>query len=67
MTRLSHLFCTLVICLVIFATPLLHAQSNGSLHGQVTDPSGAIVPGASVAVTAATPLERCLQEVTHWT
>ena len=51
MTRLSHLFCTFIACLVIFAAPLLHAQTKGSLHGQVTDPSGAIVPGASVQLS----------------
>jgi Carboxypeptidase regulatory-like domain/TonB dependent receptor len=49
MTRLSHLF--FIVCLVIFAAPWLHAQTKGSLHGQVTDPSGAIVPGASVQLS----------------
>jgi hypothetical protein len=51
MTRLSRLFCALAVCLAMIATPLLHAQSSGSLHGQVTDPSGAIVPGASVQLS----------------
>ena len=53
MTRLSHLFRTPVVCLVAFVAPLsyVHAQSNGSLHGQVTDPTGAIVPGASVQLS----------------
>jgi Carboxypeptidase regulatory-like domain/TonB dependent receptor len=53
MNRLPHLFCTPIatVCLVIFAAPLSHAQSKSSLHGQVTDPSGAIVPGASVQLS----------------
>jgi hypothetical protein len=50
MNRLSHLFCTLIVCLAVLATPL-YAQNNRSLHGQVTDPSGAIVPGASVQLS----------------
>jgi hypothetical protein len=51
MTRLSHLFFIITVCLVIFASPQLHAQNKGSVHGQVTDPSGAIVPGASVQLS----------------
>lgn len=51
MTRLPHLFLILVVCLIIFATPPLHAQTKSSLHGQVTDPSGAIVPGANVQLS----------------
>src|SRR5262249_8493608 len=30
----------------------LSAQSLGTLHGQVTDPSGAVIPNATVTVTA---------------
>ena len=51
MIRLSHLFCTLTVGLLMLATPHLYGQSSGSLHGQVTDPSGAIVPGASVQLS----------------
>jgi hypothetical protein len=53
MTRLSHLLFLriAVVFLAICAAPLLHAQNKGSLHGQVTDPSGAIVPGASVQLS----------------
>jgi hypothetical protein len=51
MIRLSHLFCALTVCLTMIATPYLYGQSSGSLHGQVTDPSGAIVPGASVQLS----------------
>jgi hypothetical protein len=53
MTDLSRFICTPIVYLSILATPLVYAQNNsaqklGSLHGQVADPSGAIVPGASV-------------------
>ncbi len=51
MNRLYGLLCIPIICVVVFATPLLHAQNNVALHGQVTDPSGAIVPGASVQLS----------------
>ncbi len=51
MNRLRRLLCISLFCLAIFAVPLLHAQNSGSLHGQVTDPSGAIVPGASVQLS----------------
>ena len=51
MNRLYGLLCIPIICVVVFATPLLHARNNASLHGQVSDPSGAIVPGASVQLS----------------
>jgi hypothetical protein len=52
MNRLSLLLCALVVAVTLLATPmLLHAQNSSSLHGQVTDPSGAIVPGASVQLS----------------
>jgi Carboxypeptidase regulatory-like domain len=51
MNRLYGLLCIPIICVIVFATPLLHAQNNVALHGQVTDPSGAIVPGASVQLS----------------
>jgi Carboxypeptidase regulatory-like domain len=50
MNCLSRLLCILIVSLAIFTAPL-HAQNSGSLHGQVTDPSGAIVPGASVQLS----------------
>ena len=57
MNHLPRLLCTPLIYVAISAAlavstaPMMHAQSNGSLHGQVTDPSGAIVPGASVQLS----------------
>ena len=52
MNFLSRLLCTPVVCLAVAAGPtLLHAQNNASLHGQVMDPSGAIVPGASIQLS----------------
>jgi hypothetical protein len=43
--------CALFVCLVALAASAAFAQSTGSLRGQVTDPSGAAVPNASVTVT----------------
>ena len=42
-----------VICLLLGATSLSFAQnsSSGEIRGTVTDPSGAVVPGANVTVT----------------
>ncbi len=56
MTALSRFIWAPIVYLSILATPLVCAQNNsaqklGSLHGQVTDPSGAIVPGASVQLS----------------
>ena len=51
MNRLYRLLSVPAVCLVVSAAPVLHAQSKASLHGQVTDPSGAIVPGASVQLS----------------
>ena len=42
-----------VVCFSLLSTQLL-AQNAGSLHGQVTDPSGAAIPNASVIMTPAT-------------
>ena len=46
-------FRVLVLGLAVLASPLLAqtAKTSGSLRGQVTDPSGAVVVGAAVAVT----------------
>lgn len=41
-----------IFALAMFAVPALHAQT-ASITGRVTDASGAVVPGAKVAVTAA--------------
>jgi Carboxypeptidase regulatory-like domain len=40
----------LALCCGWFA-PALHAQYNASLRGVVTDPSGAVIPGATVTLT----------------
>ena len=40
----------LFVLSLAFAAPML-AQSAGSLHGLVSDPSGAVVPGATVTLT----------------
>ncbi len=45
-------FLALLLVLILTAFTPASAQSDASLHGQVTDPSGAIVPGATVTLTA---------------
>ncbi len=42
----------LLLSLVLGALGSAFAQSSSNLHGQVTDPSGAIVPGASISLKA---------------
>ena len=51
MTRHTPLFCLALVCL---STSALHAQtsSTGALTVTATDPSGAVVPGATVTVAA---------------
>ena len=36
---------------VWWATPAVYAQFNGALQGTVTDPTGAVIPGATVTLT----------------
>src|SRR5580658_4091077 len=43
--------CALVVCLALSIPVALLAQNTGALRGQVTDPSGAAVPNASVTLT----------------
>src|ERR1700679_2684791 len=43
--------CALAVCLALLIPAALLAQNTGSLHGQVTDPSGAAIPNASVTLT----------------
>jgi carboxypeptidase family protein len=39
------------ISLFLIAVPVLAQSGGGSLHGQVTDPSGAVIPDAQVSVS----------------
>ncbi len=42
----------LLLALVLFAlTPGAFAQSTGTISGIVTDPTGAVIPGASISIT----------------
>ena len=43
--------CVVVVCLALSIPAALLAQTTGVLRGQVTDPSGAAVPNASVTLT----------------
>ena len=43
----------MLICLILAATLGAYAQNNASIHGTITDPSDAAIPGASVTVSGA--------------
>src|ERR1700735_1347254 len=45
------LFVVACLC-VLFVSPVLHAQSNGSFSGTVADKSGSIINGAKITVTS---------------
>jgi hypothetical protein len=40
----------LTACLLLTVAPSIYAQTSGTLRGQVIDPSGAVVPGATVVL-----------------
>ncbi len=44
-------FFVLAVLPFVLATTLLAQQNTGSLHGVVADPTGAIIPGASIVVS----------------
>ena len=49
-------FCALIACsifavLVLASAPRLSAQATGTISGHVADPTGAVVPGATVTLT----------------
>ena len=46
----------LILSLVVFATPLLAQSAPARLRGQVKDPSGALIPGATISVKNASGL-----------
>ena len=51
----THIFLTTAIVMALAAFSALGAQpatTRGTIHGIVTDPSGAAVPGASVIISA---------------
>src|SRR6476469_4635614 len=43
-------FCFTLLAFAILAPLAIQAQTKGSLSGTVTDPAGAVVPGASVTI-----------------
>jgi hypothetical protein len=48
----SKIIALVTLAIIAFATPLLMAQSlvSGDISGTVTDPTGAVVPGATVVI-----------------
>jgi Carboxypeptidase regulatory-like domain len=48
--RLAGIATVICMCLILSAAGL-HAQGYGTISGTVTDPSGAVIPGASVIAT----------------
>jgi hypothetical protein len=49
-SRLLHLSVLLILS-SLFSASLLAQKSTGGLHGQVVDPTGAIIPGASIVLS----------------
>jgi hypothetical protein len=41
----------IIVCMALIGLQTVHAQTTGSISGTVTDPNGAVVPGATVTVT----------------
>ncbi len=55
MNRWFHTFRDVAVFLLLaFAANATFAQTTGSLHGKVADPSGAVIPGATVTVKSST-------------
>src|SRR5690242_20861501 len=46
--------CVLTLCLCVLASPMLLAQTagTGALTGTISDPSGGVVPNATVTITS---------------
>jgi hypothetical protein len=53
--------CSLILA-VVFATSAAFAQSShGAMAGSVTDPTGAVIPGARVLLTEEAPASRAVR------
>ncbi len=49
--KLFRNFIWMLLCLFVLALPgVLHAQNSGTISGTVTDPTGAVVPKATVEI-----------------
>jgi Carboxypeptidase regulatory-like domain len=58
MMKLFYFPVALCLFFVALAWPAAASAQTGTLHGQVTDPSGAVVPGAAISLTGgAQPLQ----------
>ncbi|MBZ5607296.1 MAG: carboxypeptidase-like regulatory domain-containing protein [Acidobacteriia bacterium] len=50
-SRISAGFFVLALAIAFLSVPQAQAQTTGSIHGSVTDPNGAVIPGAAVSAT----------------
>ncbi len=50
-SRISVRWLLLVLALTCVSIPRAQAQATGSIHGSVTDPNGAVIPGTAVSAT----------------
>ncbi|HEY1217265.1 MAG TPA: carboxypeptidase-like regulatory domain-containing protein, partial [Bryobacteraceae bacterium] len=51
MKRILQYFCTVAAVLLLTGTPALAQSVTGSISGTVTDPTGAVIPGATITLT----------------
>lgn len=50
MKHVVKMICTYIACLLAFTAVLLSQAQSGSVHGQITDITGAVIPGAKITV-----------------
>ena len=64
--RFSRLFCCAVASLILaFLPPVLRETNTAGMGGQVTDPSGAAIPGATVTLENSTTGQKFTQTTTE--
>ena len=58
---LKNTLATFALSLPLFAAASLAQTSNGTIHGTVLDPSGALITGAQITITSSTGFSSTLQ------
>ena len=56
----------IALALVLIVTPLMAQKITGAINGVVSDPSGAVVPKATVTLPATGEQLGAALEVDHW-